>query len=828
MPGTLDRNELQAVIGELQRLVHRLGEVKAGFSRVATSPDLTEARKRAFLLSADVPEVRAFGTLDRVTEDERHGLIASASPETAVRQTIRDLLDLMRGAPLLHRALAHVLPHSFTPPGGEWWERYRAELRALREQPIWGIPEPHRVPLGEIYVPHRYREERPAAASLAGEGTTARAGRLRRRVKTEGSEVHQDLLPHLREWVTEADPRMVFVVGGPGSGKSTLASMLASELAVDPLVQPLLIRLRDVRPEADLFDEITRVLADAPLPDGVGKELAAVFSRAPRLVLLLDGFDELIHASRTGLGSFFLRAQDLLRDHRVQGVVCFGRDTVFAREDTAIPKGVRLVTLLPFDDAQVTVWCERWEAITGRAFDWRRFTQSPKTPEFGGETDTDVLRALAHEPLTLRLLALLDLEGVHVLSESGEADLPRVYHRVITEVCRRHQDDRRGDFSAAELRRLLRVLGYTVMQSGQELIRLDDLQRSLQALGLSIETSKTDSKATQLILAISQRQSERDERAWEFLHRSLGEYLAAEFLASEIAVMVTREKDEFGEQTYRLTQESLCRRWIERFGPAIVSPGVERFLERMAGDWPAFFERGVVSDPDRDLVLLAARLGSIYPALLDETEAETTLRVGRAWSLRPSDVTGIALGNLFLLAGLRWKTEAWFYPELHAPGRYADAYHAMRRSPAQGQWERICERTAFKGIAPGTDLSGMQLGGSNWDAVQGSDLQLLGASLRGISAKETLFEGCNQAFSFWGGSNIQNTGFVRCWMIDASFEMTTIRRVRFEACALAGAMFPDFWKRQIQRRSFAARGVVVIREKHWQVRRSFELTEPTE
>ncbi|MBK6529268.1 MAG: hypothetical protein IPF99_06660 [Deltaproteobacteria bacterium] len=39
--------------------------------------------------------------------------------------------------------------------------------------------------------------------------------------------------------------------------------------------------------------------------------------------------------------------------------------------------------------------------------------------------------------------------------------------------------------------------------------------------------------------------------------------------------------------------------------------------------------------------------------MLDEVEAETTLRVARAWTLRPSDVLGIGLGNVFLIAGLR-------------------------------------------------------------------------------------------------------------------------------------------------------------------------------
>ncbi|MBK6529269.1 MAG: NACHT domain-containing protein [Deltaproteobacteria bacterium] len=231
-------------------------------------------------------------------------------------------------------------------------------------------------------------------------------------------------------------PRLVYVVGGPGSGKSTLATMLAADLAGDPLLQPLLIRLRDVSPERDVFDEITRVLREMPLPDGVGAGLAQVFSRAPRLVLLLDGYDELIQASRTGLGSFFLRLQNLLRDQRVQGIVCFGRDTVFSRDDTSIPEDATVVSLLPFDDAQVAQWCERWSEATGRSFDWK---QRGKRAE---GSDDEVLQSLIHEPLTLRLLALLDLEGIPIFSEDGGLDLARVYRHVISETCARHQKER--------------------------------------------------------------------------------------------------------------------------------------------------------------------------------------------------------------------------------------------------------------------------------------------------------------------------------------------------------------------------------------------------
>jgi len=816
MSDTLDVNEVAAALGELRRLVHRMDEVRTGFLAIVATADLHGARERAFSLSTDVPEVRVFGVLDRVTEQELHALLSAATPDIVVQRELGGLLEMMRRTPRLHRAMAHVHPYSFTPAGGHWWEQYRAELRALPEQPIWGIPEPHRVLLGKIYVPSRYRTELSRGGGSPRD-VMSRAGRT----ATDKDErpIELDPRPALRQWMSDSSgghPRLVYVVGGPGSGKSTLATMLAADLAGDPLLQPLLIRLRDVSPERDVFDEVTRVLREMPLPDGLGVGLAQVFSRAPRLVLLLDGYDELIQASRTGLGSFFLRLQNLLRDQRVQGIVCFGRDTVFSRDDTSIPEDATVVTLLPFDDAQVAQWCERWSEATGKSFDWKRRWKRDE------RADAEVFHSLIHEPLTLRLLALLDLEGIPIFSEDGGLDLARIYRHVISETCARHQKER-GDFTAADLRRLLRVIGFAVMQSGQEVIRREDLQRALTALGLQIETDKTGSKATQLILAISQRRSDEDERAWEFLHKSLGEYLAAEFLSVEIAAMVAQERDEFGETTFRLSDSALCRRWIERFGVAVVPVGVERFLKRMAGDWSAFVELGVARDADRDLVTLAGRLGSIYGALLDEVEAETTLRVARAWSLRPSDITGIATGNLFLIAALRARQSATFAPEQHSPGGYAGAYHAMHHSPSKAHWSRITARTSFVGLAEGSDLSNMHLGRSDWRRVHAKNVTFRHTLFHDLYIILSSFNQCDFSTATFSECVIEKSTFTKCELDESSWRGSFLESLEFTNCTFYDAQFDDKIASHVPFKVAQAGSYIISDEDPWGPAHSFTI-----
>ncbi len=777
VPPTLDVPETESTLDELRRLVPRINEVRDGFERVAVTLDARTAADAALTLSGDVPEVRVFGTLDRVTDEECRALLSGAVTDERARAALTALFARMRATPRIHRALAHVHPYSFAPAGYDAWKRYRDGLRALRDEPIWGLPAQYRVPLGSIYVPHHYREEQ-----AAGEGAT-RPSLARRSAKRGEEEAPAaiDPRPMLRSLATSVEGGLIFVVGSPGSGKSTLARMLASELAEDTLLQPVLIRLRGVRPEGDPLAEVERVLAES---DG---ELAAVLRRAPRLVLLLDGFDELIQASRTGLGSFFLRLDALLRDQRVHAVVCFGRDTVFSREDTAFPARARVLRLLPFEDAQVAAWSDRWSKATGRRFEWKRYK---KRDEHAGDEHDDALDALLHEPMTLRLLALLDLEGIALEGEDGELDLARVYHRVVHEVCERHEKER-GDFSSRELRRLLRILGFAAVQAERELIHLDDLQRAMVALGVQVDAARSKSNATALIIEISQRTAEGVPQAWEFLHKTLGEYLAAEFLAAEIAQLVAEDEDEFGERHPRLGETQLAVRWIERFGPVVLSSGVERFLRRMGGDWRAFFDDGRVKAPERDFERLSVRLGTVYRRLLDEADGEVTVQTARAWSMRPGDVHGIALANVFLMAGLRFGDAVCFQPELQSPGRYADAYHAMRRSPAKRGWDRIGARTHFLGIAAGSDLSGFDLSYSVWREVVAEGLLFTLTRFSDVTIDRATFRGCKMAHVGFQRARVVDTRFEDCWLVHAVFERVDLTLVEFLRCQLLGTSFDD-------------------------------------
>ncbi len=164
MPPTLDDTERAAALDELARLAHQLDAVNTGIEGVASAKSAEAAIDAALSLAGEVPEVRVLGSLDRASEKERRALVEAAVRGDLERQSILAIVRRIGGAPRVWRALAHVHPRSYAPPAADAWERYRESLRALRDERLWGIPEPHRVPLGAIYVPHRYtvraREDR--------------------------------------------------------------------------------------------------------------------------------------------------------------------------------------------------------------------------------------------------------------------------------------------------------------------------------------------------------------------------------------------------------------------------------------------------------------------------------------------------------------------------------------------------------------------------------------------------------------------------------------------------------------------------------------------
>jgi hypothetical protein len=204
------------------------------------------------------------------------------------------------------------------------------------------------------------------------------------------------LLGHLTSLLAPLAP--LVVLGQPGSGKSVITRVLAARL---PASEFLVVRapLREVPADADLQTQVEHAIRDAT-GDPLGwPELARTAGDA-LLVILLDGFDELLQATGTSqsdylekIAAFQRREADL---GRPVAVIVTSRTAVADR--ARFTEGAVAVRLEPFRDAQITQWLQAWNDANTAYFTAREMDPLP-VEALGAH------RELASQPLLLMMLA---------------------------------------------------------------------------------------------------------------------------------------------------------------------------------------------------------------------------------------------------------------------------------------------------------------------------------------------------------------------------------------------------------------------------------------
>jgi hypothetical protein len=216
-------------------------------------------------------------------------------------------------------------------------------------------------------------------------------------------------------WDEIRRPARLVVLGPAGSGKTTLLRRIAHEYAEqavhdrEPTV-PIYSRLRDVRP-ADLGDDLTALVTTAD--EGLHR-LLSNGSRQPRILLILDGLDEI---------------PDIGHRRQVLNLitkVCVDRPTVqvvLASREAAYRdrlSGFAHVRVEPFDGPRVALWSRRYLTSVAGPEAWRAFTTVlAVAPD---------LASLAANPLLVSVFANMfaahDAAGVgraHVVDRCAEA-----------------------------------------------------------------------------------------------------------------------------------------------------------------------------------------------------------------------------------------------------------------------------------------------------------------------------------------------------------------------------------------------------------------------
>lgn len=508
-----------------------------------------------------------------------------------------DIREMLRGY-FEEKRMAEDLP----------WKNYLEEIAKKPTLPIWGEEE-HGLGIEKIFVEPSYSYTRSLSDGREVKGNPALSIPLKRFLL--------GLLSGRRP-----STELIFVMGGPGTGKTSLMEIFGSEIAQTQTINFILVPAKKLNPNKSIISEVQNFLKDfghASLADRI--------TSTKDLILAIDGFDELAHATLSSLDMFFRQANDLVRERAAcrLRVILSGRPTLFATNDVAIPSGSHIVTLQHFDPDRVKQWSSNWRRATNGTFDGSVYLSSK----------SDDLRELAKQPMLLYLLAKMHEENEAIpfnIDEEGGLRY-KIYCKILDWVCRRQEHKKIPTPLTTSLRRFLQIAGLATHQSGHRTLHWSNFIKALERSGLADDLSDINSQVHSTILSFAFTSVQ--ERSWEFTHKSFGEALAAEAVGRVLEDISESGRD--GER-WKVALPVATKIWVETFGPHYLSKDILDFYD----GW-LFTRESIISSR------LIPRLIEIFNYLLAHTSSDSIASVAKECKKSIITVNGNAVRSWFNL-----------------------------------------------------------------------------------------------------------------------------------------------------------------------------------
>ncbi|WP_328324334.1 hypothetical protein OHA70_33040 [Kribbella sp. NBC_00382] len=358
---------------------------------------------------------------------------------------------------------------------------------------------------------------------------------------------HESIVDYLSSYLADnsSTELPLLLLGHPGAGKSLLTEVLAAQLPAESFAV-VRVPLRRVNTDDELTVQITKELQRTlQRPQADLTELRDECGEDCRLVILLDGYDELIQATGITQSGYLNKIVEFQKRARSLGVptsVIITSRTVVA-EHADIPHNTAILKLCEFDEPRIDRWLTTWNAAhTGIA----------KYQPLSVETliSQDSIAELTRQPLLLLVMAVyLADAGTDVLRDGAfsQADLyRRILDRFIDRQVEKNDSDRQDPKAMAALqRKQLQFAAAGMFSRGRQHVSDTELNADLAAVVPQADRT-TETAALQqahrvlgAFLFVHNAQADREQRsAYEFLHATFGEYLVAE-LAFEQLVHLT-------------------------------------------------------------------------------------------------------------------------------------------------------------------------------------------------------------------------------------------------------------------------------------------------
>lgn len=344
------------------------------------------------------------------------------------------------------------------------------------------------------------------------------------------------------------------ILGQPGSGKSLLTKVLSAQLMSNSYTV-IRIPLREVNAEDGIDvlveDQIKKVTNRPLTTQGYGG-FATQFNEKP-LIIILDGYDELLQAKGDIFSGYLEKVRTFQQDQksmkRPVRIIITSRITLI--DKARIPENSTILRLMEFNSQQRQVWINIWNNINADYFinsDIKPFSLPPK--EKGKKNN---IIELAEQPLLLLMLALYDSEA-NELAKISNIKRTELYDNLLRRFVRRERRryvpgfmdktaEEQEDIIDQEMNRLgVVAIG---MYNRQEVVILSkQLEEDLDTF--SARRNDGSPKAHTLKESESvlggfffihkstaqdiDAHSDNSESAYEFLHNTFGEFLAADFI----------------------------------------------------------------------------------------------------------------------------------------------------------------------------------------------------------------------------------------------------------------------------------------------------------
>lgn len=412
--------------------------------------------------------------------------------------------------------------------------------------------------------------------------------------------------------------RPIILLGNPGAGKSMLSKMFAGLLCDTPDFIPFLIKLRSVASNtANLSEHINKGLSKSieNTADINWLDWAKEFKeRIP--VIIMDGFDELMQSSNTELNNYIntiKEFQETALNHGIAvRVILTSRITVM--QDVTIPDGTKIIKLDSFDQQRRDLWVKIWNA-----------TQTKKPYKFVIPKN-EKIEHLAQEPLLMFMLAVYDFEKSELQHMTKEKNFnqSKLYDSLLNNFIERqlkknelysnaNPQQQRKEEELFRLRlgmiALMMFLNDSTHKDTQKL--LDELE----SFGLHESKIQTDNVLGGFFFIHENKsttEGEVEKMNYEFLHKTFGEFLAADFMLRVALKQCERSREKiYQKYTFKfcfgynwLHKHYNIQNFLFEHAPQIIKPDEKEHdiivNDVIKPDIEALFENGNVEFPVKE------------------------------------------------------------------------------------------------------------------------------------------------------------------------------------------------------------------------------------